>query len=158
MKFNLATFSMLAYGVTAISLSSANTSAALEGLEAGLDFEGSVNSFLAQNSYQDENVHNLIQTYSDLDSKINGHLSISGKIEAPSSSEKARKANSRSPKKEIRKVYTCDDDSEDSEPSKKLRSYRRKSRRTSRGKSKRAFSTKTINISTCGATKASRRL
>ena len=42
MKFNLATFSVLGYGVTAISLSSALTNTALEGFETGLDFEGGV--------------------------------------------------------------------------------------------------------------------
>ena len=76
MKFNLATFSMLAYGVTAISLSSAITGSAVEGLETCLNFAGGEDSFLAQNSYEDENVHNLNQTYSELGSKIDEDSAI----------------------------------------------------------------------------------
>ena len=76
MKFNLATFSMLAYGVTAISLSSAITGSAVEGLETGLNFAGGEDSFLAQNSYEDENVHNLNQTYSELGSKVDEDSAI----------------------------------------------------------------------------------
>ena len=69
MKFNLATFSMLAYGVTAISLFSVNSNSAFEGFERGVNIEGSVDSQLAQNFYEDENVRDLSQTYSNLNSE-----------------------------------------------------------------------------------------
>ena len=66
MKFNFATFSMLAYGVTAISIQSVLSNSAIE---ASDNLEGSGNhSFLAQNFYEDENSRDLSQTYSNNES------------------------------------------------------------------------------------------
>ena len=66
MKFNFATFSVLAYGVTAISIQSVLSNSAIEANE---NLEGSGDqSFLAQNFYEDENLGDLSQTYSNLES------------------------------------------------------------------------------------------
>ena len=98
MRFNLVTFSALAYGVTAISLSSALAGNQIEGLEEDFSTQDlaqteGLDQYLAQ-SYQDEGLYDLLQTYSDVEASGDSHAESESESSSEGSSESESESES----------------------------------------------------------------